>query len=79
MAPLALLHRQLLKTIGALADRYTKGWLPYTLRWESPVTEVREAGFSLRAWGDFAGRCVWIGGQDGSEVVIRYDWKVQAA
>lgn len=46
--------------VGKRVSLYTKGWLPYTLRWNFVVTEVRKyTGFSLEAQGDFAGRGVW--------------------
>jgi hypothetical protein len=57
---------------------YTKGWLPYTLRWEFRVTEARPGGFSLVAWGDFDGRGIWTFEQDGEWVNITYDWKIKA-
>ncbi len=64
--------------IGKVVSLYTKGWLPYTLRWSFRVTEVTATGFSLEAWGDFVGRGIWTFGQDGDAVVITYDWKVRA-
>ncbi|HEY3290661.1 MAG TPA: polyketide cyclase, partial [Anaerolineae bacterium] len=44
---------------GKVISLYTKGWLPYTLRWQFRVTEVHERGFTLVATGDFVGRGVW--------------------
>jgi hypothetical protein len=64
--------------VGKVVDLYTKGWLPYRLRWQFRVTEVNEGGFALEAWGDFVGRGVWTLVQDGPEVVVTYDWKVRA-
>jgi len=65
--------------IGKVVDLYTKGWLPYTLRWAFRVTEVsRPYGFTLEAWGDFVGRGIWTFEQDGAWVNIMYDWKVRA-
>src|SRR5688500_14848208 len=64
--------------LGKEVSLYTKGWLPYTLRWSFEVTEVRENGFTLEARGDFAGRGIWTFEQDGPEVVITYDWKIRA-
>jgi hypothetical protein len=57
---------------------YTKGWLPYTLRWQFRVTEVRPDGFTLVAEGDFDGRGIWTFEQDGEWVNITYDWKISA-
>src|SRR5437660_1762581 len=39
---------------------HTKGWLPYTLRWESAVTEaIPPRRLVIRATGDFDGRGIW--------------------
>jgi len=65
--------------IGKVVSLYTKGWLPYTLRWQFRVTESRYPyGFSLEAWGDFNGRGIWTFEQDGKSVNIIYDWKIRA-
>jgi hypothetical protein len=65
--------------LGKVIDLYTKGWLPYTLRWQFRVTEVRHPyGFTLEAWGDFVGRGIWTFAQDGEWVNITYDWKIRA-
>lgn len=65
--------------VGKVIDLYTKGWLPYTLRWRFRVTEVEYARrIVLVAEGDFAGRGVWTFAQDGPEAVISYQWDVQA-
>jgi hypothetical protein len=64
--------------LGKVVSLYTKGWLPYTLRWDFHVTAVRQDGFSLAAWGDFDGRGIWTFEQDGPWVNITYDWKISA-
>ena len=65
--------------LGKVVGLYTKGWLPYTLRWQFRVTENRSPhGFSLEAWGDFVGRGVWTFAQDGEWVNISYDWRIAA-
>jgi hypothetical protein len=64
--------------LGRVINLYTKGWLPYTLRWDFRVTEVRKDGFTLVAWGDFDGRGIWTFEQDGPWVNITYDWKIKA-
>src|ERR1044071_4061693 len=65
--------------IGKVVSLYTKGWLPYTLRWEFRVTESNYPhGFSLEAWGDFDGRGIWTLEQDGEVVNVTYDWKLRA-
>ncbi len=64
--------------LGRVVSLYTKGWLPYTLRWNFRVTEVKPDGFTLVAWGDFDGRGIWTFEQDGDWVNITYDWKIKA-
>ena len=64
--------------LGKVVSLYTKGWLPYTLRWQFRVTEVRADGFTLEAWGDFDGRGIWTFEQDGPWVNVMYDWKILA-
>lgn len=64
--------------LGKVVSLYTKGWLPYTLRWSFRVTEVRNDGFTLVAAGDFDGRGIWTFEQDGPQVNIIYDWKIKA-
>ncbi len=64
--------------LGKEISLYTKGWLPYTLRWDFRVTEVNPNGFTLVAWGDFDGRGIWTFEQDGEWVNIIYDWKISA-
>jgi hypothetical protein len=60
-------------------DLYTKGWLPYTLRWRFRTTaDRRPHGFSIQAWGDLVGRGVWTLYQDGDFADIEYDWRVRA-
>lgn len=67
------------KDTGGIVHLHTKGWLPYTLRWQFRVTEDRKPhGFSLEAWGDFAGHGVWTLTQDGSYADVVYDWRISA-
>lgn len=64
---------------GKVVSLHTRGWLPYTLRWQFRVTESRYPhGFSLEAWGDFNGRGIWTLEQDGEWVHIEYDWNIRA-
>lgn len=64
--------------LGKVVALRTKGWLPYTLRWQFQVTEVDHAHLTLGAWGDFVGRGIWTLEQDGEWATVRYDWKVRA-
>lgn len=64
--------------IGRTLDLYTKGWLPYTLRWQACVTDVNEPhGYTITADGDFIGRGIWTFKQVGSVVDTTYDWKIE--
>jgi len=64
--------------VGRRVRVLTKGWLPYTLRWEFATTESRYPnGFAIAAVGDFNGRGVWTFEQDGRDVVITYDWRLE--
>ncbi|MEZ4667234.1 MAG: polyketide cyclase [Anaerolineae bacterium] len=65
--------------VGKVIDLYTKGWLPYTLRWQFRVTETNSPhGFQLEASGDFVGRGIWSFEQNNNYVNITYDWKIAA-
>jgi hypothetical protein len=65
--------------IGRRVRLLTKGWLPYTLRWELTVTESNYPnGFSISAAGDFDGAGIWSFTQDGAFVDVTYDWRIQA-
>ena len=59
-------------------ELFTKGWLPYTLRWSFRVTEQRPDGFALDAFGDFTGHGDWHLEQDGDHTNITYDWRIKA-
>jgi hypothetical protein len=66
--------------VGNVMALYTKGWLPYTLRWTLRITEpITDLGFALTATGDLVGAGRWTFGQDGPEVVITYDWRISAS
>lgn len=65
--------------VGRIVDLHTRGWLPYTLRWQFRVTESRfPHGFSLDAWGDFVGHGRWAFAQDGDWVDVTYEWDIRA-
>lgn len=65
--------------VGRVIGLYTKGWLPYTLRWKFRITDARHPfGFSLRAFGDFEGTGTWTFTEDGEFVDIVYDWRIRA-
>ncbi len=65
--------------LGRRMRLHTRGWLPYTLRWDFVVTESRYPhGFTIDADGDFVGRGEWTFAQDGPMVDVVYDWRVRA-
>jgi hypothetical protein len=65
--------------VGKVVSLYTKGWLPYTLRWDFRVTEADfPNGFALRASGDFVGEGVWGFRQEGDTCTVTYDWRISA-
>lgn len=71
--------------IGRVVSLFTKGWLPYTLRWRFRVTEVTDTGFALEAFGDFVGRGAWTftpireaGAPGGPLTHVEYDWRIAA-
>ena len=65
--------------LGRRVRLRTKGWLPYTILWESEVVESRYPyGFTILANGDFEGRGRSTFEQDGSSVNLRYDWRLRA-
>ena len=72
--------------IGKVVELWTKGCLPYTLRWRFTVTESDPPhGYRLEASGDFVGRGIWTlrpaAGPDapgGPSTLVTYDWLVIA-
>jgi hypothetical protein len=66
------------KREDGIIELFTKGWLPYTLRWAFRVTEERVDGFALDAIGDFVGHGDWQLVQDGDYTNITYDWRIKA-
>lgn len=65
--------------LGNVFELHTRGWLPYTLRWQLRVTELQfPTGYSFAAFGDFVGRGVWVFMQDGSRADVRFDWQLRA-
>ena len=65
--------------IGKVVSLYTRGWLPYTLRWQFRVTESRYPhGYTLEARGDLNGRGIWTFEQEDEWVNVTYDWKIRA-
>ncbi len=72
--------------VGRVVDLYTKGWLPYSLRWQFRVSESNAPlGFRIEAQGDFVGRGIWSleverrDDQPGGPLTrVVYDWQIVA-
>jgi len=65
--------------VGGRVKLHTKGWLPYTLRWQFEIIESRYPyGLTLIATGDFDGRGEWTFVQNGPFVDMTYDWRLRA-
>lgn len=72
--------------LGKVVELWTKGFLPYTLRWRFTVTESEPpTGFRLDADGDFVGRGIWTlheevaSDQPGGPLTsVVYDWLIVA-
>ena len=63
--------------IGRVVAFHSRGWLPYTLRWQGRVVEAnRPHRWTIEATGDLVGRGVWTLAQDGPTARIGYDWLV---
>jgi len=65
--------------LGSRIDLFTKGWLPYTLRWQLSVERVDYPhGSTVSAVGDLTGRGVWQHRADAGGVETTYDWEISA-
>jgi len=65
--------------VGRRFRLHTKGFLPYTLRWESSTMEAsRPRRLEIRATGDFNGRGIWTLRQNGPLVDVDFDWNLTA-
>ena len=64
--------------VGRRIRLHTKGWLPYTIRWESCAAEVeRPQRLTIRAAGDFDGRGIWTLEERNGVVGVTFDWKLR--
>lgn len=63
--------------IGKKVALWTKGFLPYTLKWDFEVTEVVPLKkIALKAQGDLIGQGVWTFKTDRDQCMIQFDWDV---
>ncbi|WP_428655675.1 SRPBCC family protein [Runella sp.] len=64
--------------VGKVVELYTKGWLPYTLRWKFRVMNtIFPKGFALEAFGDLAGKGIWTFIPERSGTKVIYDWQIE--
>jgi hypothetical protein len=65
--------------LGKVVRLHTKGWLPYTLRWQFRTVEKEfPRRLALEAWGDFVGRGLWTFTPAGDGVDVTFDWDIRA-
>jgi uncharacterized protein YndB with AHSA1/START domain len=63
--------------VGKAHRLHTRGRLPFTLNWQSRITEAqRPVHIVLEARGDLEGRGEWRLRQDGEKVKVDFDWAV---
>ena len=64
---------------GQRVRLHTRGWLPYTLRWDLRVVQSDyPRGFAIEASGDLAGTGVWAFDAQAGVVTACFDWRVRA-
>ena len=65
--------------VGRVTSFFTKGWLPYTLRWSARLSRAqRPTLIELDAFGDLEGHGVWTLEARGSACLVTYRWTVRA-
>jgi uncharacterized protein YndB with AHSA1/START domain len=72
--------------VGKVVDLWTKGWLPYTLRWQFTVDRSDPPrSFHLVASGDFVGEGTWTlvpeppnADPAAPRTMVTYDWRIVA-
>jgi uncharacterized protein YndB with AHSA1/START domain len=65
--------------INKLVELYTKGWLPYTLRWKFRVIKVNKPySIEIKAIGDFDGGGIWTFEPTETGTNITYNWRIEA-
>lgn len=58
---------------------YSKGFLPYTLRWQMIAEKVEFPNkIEISSIGDFEGKGTWDISQEGNITNITFDWKISA-
>ena len=64
--------------IGKQVSLYTKGYLPYTLRWNFEVVQIiPNKKLVLDAYGDLEGVGTWAFYETSSGCDVQYDWDIE--
>lgn len=64
---------------GQQVQLHTRGWLPYTLRWQLQVVRSDyPRGFSIAASGDLHGTGVWTFADHDGGTLATFEWNVRA-
>jgi hypothetical protein len=65
--------------VGRLTELWTKGFLPYSLRWRFRITEARRPErIALEAQGDFVGHGLWTFSPQDGFTDVAFDWRLRA-
>jgi uncharacterized protein YndB with AHSA1/START domain len=65
--------------VGQVTALWTKGFLPYTLRWRFRVSEADPPHrLAIDAVGDFVGRGVWTLEAAAQGTNVTFDWRIRA-
>lgn len=63
---------------GRIVAFHTRGWLPYTLRWQARLVGAdRPHRWTIEATGDLAGTGIWSLVEEGADTLATYDWRVR--
>lgn len=66
--------------LGQRVQLHTRGWLPYTLRWQLEVVQSDyPRGFAIAASGDLNGSGVWTFADENGGTLATFEWNVTAA
>jgi hypothetical protein len=64
--------------LGRTVLFHTRGWLPYSLRWQARLSgSDRPHGWTVEATGDLVGRGTWRLEQRGDIALVGYLWRVR--
>ena len=65
--------------IGRKVSVFSKGWLPYRLRWTGELVAAdMPHSWTIRATGDLSGEGTWLLTETGGWTEVVYDWRVSA-